>query len=85
MNNYINANDLKVKGISVVKKIIDQDSEAFVKVRGKTEYVILSLDEFKRFREYEILAAAAQSKRDIDDGKYVIESVDEHIKRIKDV
>jgi len=42
MNNFITANDLKTKGISVIEPIAKKGLETVVKVRGVDTYVILN-------------------------------------------
>lgn len=74
----ITANDLKKKGISALSGA----DEACVTVRGKIRYVVMDVTHYESLREMELEKALLQSKQDIKDGKYVIESVAKHIKRI---
>lgn len=74
----ISANDVKRKGISV----FFGHEEAFVTVRGKPEYVVMNVAAYESLREAALEAAVMQAKRDIENGNYVTESIDEHIKRI---
>ncbi len=78
----ITANDLKTKGISVVAEEVAQYGEAVVTVRGKGKYVIIPVERYNELREYELLAALEESRKAIEEGDYVIESVKDHIKRI---
>jgi prevent-host-death family protein len=78
----ITANDLKTKGISMVAEEVAQYGEAVVSVRGKDKYVIIPVEKYNELREYELLAALEETKKDIAEGNYVIESVKDHIKRI---
>jgi len=82
MNNFITANDLKTKGISVIEPIAKKGLETVVKVRGVDTYVILTIKEFNRLRECELLEAVAKTENDLACGNYREESVDEHLKRI---
>lgn len=78
----ITANDLKTKGISMVAEEVAEYGEAVVTVRGKGKYVIIPIEKYNELREYELLAALAETRKAIADGDYVIESVEDHIKRI---
>jgi prevent-host-death family protein len=78
----ITANDLKTKGISMVAEEVAQYGEAVVTVRGKGKYVIIPVERYNELREYELLAALEETRKDIAEGKFTIESVKDHIKRI---
>jgi len=82
MNRYITANELKTKGVSVVEEETAEYGEAIITVRGKSKYVVIPLERYNELREYELLVAVEESKKAIDNGDYVIESVEEHMKRI---
>ncbi|MBI9056043.1 MAG: type II toxin-antitoxin system prevent-host-death family antitoxin [Bacteroidales bacterium] len=85
MNNIVTANDLKVKGVSIIEEITSKTGEAIISVRGKNKYVVLSIDEYNQLREYELDAAIKESKDDIEAGRFFDESIEEHIKRITSV
>lgn len=76
----ITANDLKKKGISVLTGV----DEALVTVRGEVRYVVLDVVHYESLREAELEVALMQTKQDIANGKYVIEGVVDHIKRVTD-
>ncbi len=83
--NYVTANDLKRKGVSVVREAIAEygEGEACISVRGKPEFIVLDTKTYDHLRECEILAAWAETKEDIKAGRYVVESTEEHIARIR--
>lgn len=83
MNNTLTANDLKVKGISIVDKYAKKGLETIVTVRGEEKYVIISTVEFNRLRECELTAALVESENDLKSGKYNEDSIEAHLKRIK--
>jgi len=85
MSEYITANELKTKGISAINKILSKAGEAIITVRGKDKFVVLPIDEYNKLREYELEAALQETKRDLEEGKIVEESIEEHIKRINNV
>ena len=83
MKNVITANELKTRGINIIEnKETKNNQEILVSVRGVTKYAILPIDYFNKLREYEIEAALKQSLSDIKNGKFIVESVFKHIKRI---
>lgn len=74
----ISANDLKKKGISA----LGNNDEALITVRGEARYVILDIAHYEALHEAELEMALAQTKKDIADGKFIIESAADHIKRV---
>ena len=82
MNNVITANELKTKGLSLIREVTNNVSEAIISVRGKNQFVILPIETYNKFRELELESAINETKKEIADGKFVEESVAEHIKRV---
>jgi PHD/YefM family antitoxin component YafN of YafNO toxin-antitoxin module len=82
MINSITANDLKVKGVSAINKAISTENEAIITVRGKSKYVVLSLEEYNHLRECELEAALLEAKKDMDEGNVYSGTIEDHIKRI---
>jgi len=82
MTQTITANDLKTKGISILNEEISGGDEVIITVRGKNKYVVLPIDKYNYLRECELDSALNETKKEIKDGKYLKESVEEHIKRI---
>ncbi|HET53725.1 MAG TPA: type II toxin-antitoxin system Phd/YefM family antitoxin [Ignavibacteria bacterium] len=85
MNESITANELKTKGISAINKILSKESEAIITVRGKDKFVVLPIDKYNQLREYELEAALEEIKRELKEGKFVEESIEEHIKSLNNV
>lgn len=83
MVNNITANDLKVKGISILEQMTAEQNEAIITVRGKSKYVVLTIDEYNHLRECELEAAIVESRKDIKNGEFHADSIEEHLKRIK--
>ncbi|MEW5694113.1 MAG: prevent-host-death protein [Candidatus Hydrogenedentota bacterium] len=82
MKNLIAANELKTKGVSLLSKVTSDGTEALITVRGKTEFVVLPIKTYNYLRECELEVALLESKNDISKGRFVVESVKQHIKRI---
>ena len=77
------ANDLKTKGIKAIEEALLDQLEAPVSVRGRVRYVVMSQEQYQYFRECELEAAIAESKADLAGGRFVKETVAQHIKRLK--
>ena len=80
--NTISANDLKTKGVSAIEQALESRQEASGTVRGQMKYVVMSHEEYARLRECELEAALAESRADLDAGRFVRESVEQHVKRL---
>jgi hypothetical protein len=80
---HVAAGELKKRGISALEDIIREEGEAMITVRGKGKYVVINMDSYNRFREYELEAALAETKRDLAAGNFSVESVEDHIRRIR--
>lgn len=79
----IPANDLKIKGIKAIEEALLVEPEALVSVRGQVRYVVMSSNQYQYLRECELEAALAESRADIVAGRYVKETVAQHIQRIQ--
>ena len=78
----ISANDLKVKGVKAIEEALATQPEAAVSVRGQVKFVVMSSEQYQYLRECELEAALAESKVDLEAGRFVKETVAQHIKRI---
>ncbi len=81
----ISANDLKTKGISAIEAVLANQPEAIISVRGKERFVVMDIEQYHYLRECELESALAQSRGDIAAGRFVKESADEHVARLKAV
>ena len=79
----IAANELKIRGVSSISEQLAEEPEAFITVRGKKRYVVMDIEHFQYLRECELEAALLEAKADLEAGRVVVESVDEHMKRIQ--
>ena len=85
MNNIITANNLKTKGVTILDEVTAHNKEAIITVRGKSRYVVLSIEEYNHMREYELEAAIKESIVDINNGRILDETIEDHMKRITSV
>ena len=77
----ITANELKTKGIAAINKAMEGNGEATITIRGQDRYVVMDFDTYNRLRVCELEAALNETRREVAEGNYVEESVDDHIKR----
>ena len=82
MYKRISANDLKTKGVTMVKEEIAKYGEVGVTVRGETKFVIIPVEKYNELREFELLAALEETRKAVDKGDFTVESVEDHMKRI---
>lgn len=78
----ISANDLKTKGVGAIEQALQAQPEASVTVRGQMKYVVMSRAQYQHLRECELEAALAESRADMEAGRFVKESVAQHMKRL---
>ncbi|MBC7963205.1 MAG: type II toxin-antitoxin system Phd/YefM family antitoxin [Steroidobacteraceae bacterium] len=80
---HISANDLKTKGISAIEAMLATQPEAVISVRGKERFVVMDMDHYHYLRECELESALAQTLADIAEGRFVKESAEDHLARLK--
>jgi len=78
----ITANELKTKGIAAINKAVEANGEVTITVRGQDRYVVMDFDTYNRLRVCELEMALYETRREIAQGKYVEESVEDHLKRL---
>jgi len=78
----ISANDLKTKGVKAIEEALATQPEVAVSVRGHVKYIVMSEEQYQYLRGCELEAALAESKADLDAGRFVKETVAQHIRRI---
>ena len=81
----ISANNLKTKGIKAINDALLAQLEAPVTVRGQVKYMVMSNSQYQYLRECELAAALAESKADIEAGRFIKETVAQHILIIKEI
>lgn len=79
----LTANDLKTKGISAIETVLAEGTEAIVTVRGKDRFVVMDIAQYHYLRECELEAALAETCADVAAARYVKESAEAHVKRVK--
>ena len=76
----ISANHLKTQGVSAIAEALADAPEAMVSVRGKERFVVMDIEHYHYLRECELTAALAESQADLAAGRFVIASVDAHMR-----
>ncbi|MFZ3207525.1 MAG: type II toxin-antitoxin system prevent-host-death family antitoxin [Geobacteraceae bacterium] len=79
----VSANDLKIKGVSAIEAVLAKQPEAIISVRGKERFVVMDLEHYHYLRECELESALTQSRADLAAGRFVKESVEDHLARLK--
>lgn len=79
----LTANDLKTRGIAAIEESLAHQTEALVSVRGKDRFVVMEVAQYHYLRECELDAALAQSRADVAAGRFVVESAQQHMDRLK--
>ena len=79
------ANDLKTKGIKAIEDALLTQLEAPLSVRGQVKYVVMRQEHYQYLRECELEAALAESKAVLADGRFVKETVTQHLQRLKQI
>lgn len=82
MIHTITANEIKTKGVNAISDATMDGDEAFISVRGQNRFVVFPIEKYNQLRECELELALLEVRKDIQNGK-VIESIDEHIARMK--
>jgi len=78
----ITANQLKTKGVSLIQQNLSCANELVITVRGKEKFVVMDMQHYNYLRECELDAALHQAETDYQNGDYITEKVEDHIKRI---
>ncbi len=79
----VSANDLKTKGISAIEAVLAHQPEAIISVRGKERFVVMDMEHYHYLRECELESALAQTRADLAEGRFIKESAEEHLARLK--
>lgn len=80
----ITANELKTKGIASIRECLVGEQEAAITVRGKKEYVVMDMAQYQHLRECELEAALLEAQADLKGNNFIVESVADHLTRIRD-
>ncbi|KIM04046.1 MAG: prevent-host-death protein [Sulfurovum sp. AS07-7] len=80
----INANDVKIKGVSLFAQILEKFDEIIINVRGKNRYVVMDIERYRELRAIELDSLYEKAMREVKEGKYITD-IDEHLREIREV
>ena len=78
----ITANELKTKGIASLEQGLEGALEASITVRGKEKFIVMRIEQYHYLREKELEAALAETRRDLESGKFEKKSAVNHVSEI---
>jgi PHD/YefM family antitoxin component YafN of YafNO toxin-antitoxin module len=82
MEMTITANELKVKGVTIIDDIVNENESAIITVRGKEKYIVLKMEDYNKLREMELDVAIRESREDMAAGRFLKDGIEEHMKRV---
>ena len=77
--NVLNANDLKVGGVTAIETALQSGSEIAISVRGERRFVVMGTAQYEHLRECELEAAWLTSKADRATGRARTMTAAQHI------
>jgi PHD/YefM family antitoxin component YafN of YafNO toxin-antitoxin module len=80
----ISANELKKRGVSALAPALEEDGEAVITVRGKSRYVVMTIEKYNRVREAELAEAVREARADYKAGRVADDTVEGHMRRLRD-
>lgn len=66
----LTANDIKTRGVKAIEEKMESQDEVGISVRGKVKYVVVPVEKYDVFREWELDNAIRESKEEIKKGKF---------------
>jgi len=80
---HLTAYDSKNKGVAAIEPVLVEHSKVIVSVRGKERFVVMDTVQYHYLRECELEVALAEARADLAAGRFVQESPEEHVARVK--
>ena len=78
----ITANEIKTRGVKAIEDGLNKDDRLSISVRGRIKYVVLKAEDYESLRLAEMEMAYQQTVKDIEKGKYKVESAEQHMDRL---
>ena len=78
----IPANELKIKGVSIIETMLEKLDEVLISIRGKNKYVVIDMKRYNYLRECELEKALRDVQEDIANGRSRILSSEKHFKEL---
>jgi len=80
----IPANELKIKGISIIEMMLEKLDEVLISIRGKNRFVIVDINRYNYLRECELEKALRDVQEDRANGRSRVLTSEEHFKELDD-
>ena len=77
--NTLNANDLKVGGVTAIESALQDEPEVAITVRGERRFVVMALAQYEHLRECELEAARLATQADRATGRAGARTAAQHI------
>ncbi|TQV62643.1 MAG: prevent-host-death protein [Sulfurovum sp.] len=78
----INANDVKIKGVSLFAQILEKFDEIIINVRGKNRYVVMDIERYRELRAIELDSLYEKAMREVNEGNFKVMTAEEHLKEL---
>ena len=78
------AGEIKKRGVSALAAALKADDEAVITVRGRSRYVVMTMEKYNQLRESELAQAVKEARADYEAGRIADRSVDDHMRRLDD-
>ena len=78
----IPANELKIKGISIIEAMLETLDEVLISIRGKNRFVVVDIERYNYLRECELERALKEVEEDRANGRSRVLSAEEHFKEL---
>lgn len=78
----ITANDLKIRGVSILNEMLTTLQEVIISIRGKNRFVVVDIERYNYLRECELEKALHDTKEDIAKGRSRVLTAEEHFKEL---
>jgi len=79
----VTATEVKARGAALFEELLQKWDEVVIQVRGKPRFVVVDAERYERLRELELDAALREVQADIEAGRYVIQTPEEHIAELR--
>ena len=80
----ITADEIKKRGVSALNNAMSEEGEAVITVRGKSQYVVMTMEKYGSLREMELAQAVREAQADYEAGRVVDRTIDDHMRRLDD-
>jgi len=80
----IAANDIKKRGVSAITDALCDQEESVITVRGKAQYVVMTMKKYNALREMELAMAVEEARADYKARRIASRTIDSHMRRIED-